>query len=124
MVVKYSTNGTIHASYACMNRPQPSASNKPPDVFYTRQLSYPVVVSVYDMLECHGMDIIPFPDCATLDISGSLTTGDDLRSIFEVNDGSGWCLFSVEVRNTYGVPFEVTFERFQEGVFLGLVLEN
>lgn len=26
-----------------------------------------------------------------------------------------WCLFSIEVRNTYGLPFEVTFERMDKG---------
>jgi len=26
-----------------------------------------------------------------------------------------WCLFSIEVRNTYGLPFEVTFERMNKG---------
>ena len=25
------------------------------------------------------------------------------------------CLFSIEVRNTYGLPFEVAFERIDEG---------
>lgn len=31
------------------------------------------------------------------------------------DDEAKWCLFSVEVRNTYGLPFEVTFDRVQEG---------
>lgn len=26
-----------------------------------------------------------------------------------------WCLFSIEVRNAYGLPFEVTFERIDRG---------
>jgi len=26
-----------------------------------------------------------------------------------------WCLFSIEVRNTYGLPFEITFERMDKG---------
>lgn len=26
-----------------------------------------------------------------------------------------WCLFSIEVRNTYGLPFEVMFERMDKG---------
>lgn len=26
-----------------------------------------------------------------------------------------WCLFSIEVRNTYGLPFDVVFERVDEG---------
>ena len=31
------------------------------------------------------------------------------------SEDQSWCLFSIEVRNTYGLPFEVTFERIDEG---------
>ena len=31
------------------------------------------------------------------------------------SEDQGWCLFSIEVRNTYGLPFEVAFERIDEG---------
>jgi hypothetical protein len=72
------------------------------------------------MLDCHGMDIIPFPDFAKLE---NLPAGPiSSRSIFDINDDSGWCLFSVEVRNTHSMPFEVIFERLQEGADLALVL--
>ena len=37
------------------------------------------------------------------------------RSLLHVGDIADWCIFSIEVRNTYGLPFEVTFERNQEG---------
>lgn len=52
----------------------------------------------------------------------------DILSYSGLNDRSGvgcpsngesedqeWCLFSIEVRNTYGLPFEVSFERTDEG---------
>jgi hypothetical protein len=69
------------------------------------------------------MDIIPFPDFATLDVSDNLVAGPvSSRSIFDVNDESGWCLFSIEVRNTYSMPFEVTFERLQEGADMAFIL--
>jgi len=31
------------------------------------------------------------------------------------SEDRNWCLFSIEVRNTYGLPFEVTFERMDKG---------
>jgi Transport protein Trs120 or TRAPPC9, TRAPP II complex subunit len=110
-----STSGTIHISYAHVHR-QPL--EEPLDVFHSRQLSYPVVITVYDMLECHGMDIIPFPSRGIphhYDESVQNTTV-ARRSILHVGDERGWCLFSIEVRNTYGLPFEVTFDRMQEGL--------
>ncbi|KAJ8462585.1 hypothetical protein ONZ45_g17885 [Pleurotus djamor] len=95
------THGTIHISYGYVNRSPLNIPDDVPDppnapkVFHTRQVSYPVVVTVYQMLDCQNMDILPLP-------AGPL--GD-----------AGMCLFSVEVRNTYGIPFEVTFERVQSG---------
>ncbi|KAF8921247.1 TRAPP II complex [Mucidula mucida] len=91
------TNGTIYATYACVDR----GLEVTPDVFHTRQLSYPLMVTVYRMLECQSMDIHPYPSNAV----GSPS----------IHDHADWCLFSVEVRNSYGAPFEVTIERTQEG---------
>jgi len=31
------------------------------------------------------------------------------------SEDHNWCLFSIEVRNTYGLPFEVTFDRMDKG---------
>lgn len=92
-------------------------ADPPVDVFYTRRLSCPILVTVYHMLECYDMNIISYAD-----LHGYTgTSEDDNSSPREGNDddenGSGWCLFSIEVRNTYGLPFEVTFERTSEGQF-------
>ncbi|KAJ7632643.1 transport protein Trs120 or TRAPPC9 TRAPP II complex subunit-domain-containing protein [Roridomyces roridus] len=106
-------NGTIHVSYSYVHRPVPSL-DPAPQVFHTRQLSYPVMVTVYHMLECHGMDILPFPS-NPLDLQQ-----DQVDSDSQDADETGWCLFSVEVRNTYGLPFEVSFERIQQGKPKGL----
>jgi len=65
-----------------------------------------MVVTVYQMLECYGMDILPHPSYPT--------AGKDVDEVLLTNQ-SGWCLFSVDVRNTYGSPFDVTLERVQEG---------
>ncbi|KDQ07911.1 hypothetical protein BOTBODRAFT_139417 [Botryobasidium botryosum FD-172 SS1] len=105
------TSGVVQISYSYARRHLPTA----PDVFYTRQILYPILVTVYHALECHDMDIIPFQK-----IDAPLQSdGDDervRRALLDVNDEGDWCLFSVDVRNVYGLPFEVTFERKQEGV--------
>lgn len=89
---------------------------RPAEVFHTRQLLYPVLVTVYQMLECHGMDIVPF--------SRMETTLDEIpeqslqrKAMLSQIDDSGWSLFTLDVRNTYGLPFEVTFVR-EEGVII------
>lgn len=112
-ILMYSVNGTMHVSYAYIHRPQDSLQT-PPDVFHTRQLSYPVMVTVYHMLECHGMDIIPFPPSVSSHSDDVDSAPHGRMSSLRVG-GDGWCLFSIDVRNTYGLPFEVTFERVQEG---------
>jgi hypothetical protein len=114
-LLHFSTSGTIYVAYSYVHRPVGDAES-PPEVFHTRQLTYPVLVTVYHMLECHGMDILPFDGIDTDDSTDEETVHaqSSLLSIDEV----GWCLFSVEVRNTYGLPFEVTFERDQDGVSL------
>lgn len=73
------------------------------------------------MLECHAMDILTY---SSFTLSTLLETPDEdeelavsaRRALLNVNDVEDWCLFSVEVRNTYGLPFEVTFERNQSGI--------
>lgn len=38
------------------------------------------------------------------------------RELLDIEDDEGdWCLFSVDVKNSYGLPFEVHFERRQSG---------
>lgn len=64
-----------------------------------------MTVTVYPMLECHEMDLMPLD--ALSDINDDVLRRDD--------DLHEWCLFSIEVRNTYGLPFEVAFDRTQQG---------
>ncbi|GJE90813.1 TRAPP II complex [Phanerochaete sordida] len=106
------THGIIHVSYSYCHRPRPTL-DKPPDTFHTRQLSYPVLVTVYQMLECFNLDILPYsPDTAFL-------SPEEHRAPLLIGDVDDWCIFSVEVRNTYGIPFEVTFERDQPDASAG-----
>ena len=72
------------------------------------------MVTVFDMLECHGMDILPFPLKSSR--NGNASHGTRLQIDEYHNDDEGsWCLFSIKVRNTYGLPFQVSLERVQEG---------
>ncbi|EGN95949.1 hypothetical protein SERLA73DRAFT_111910 [Serpula lacrymans var. lacrymans S7.3] len=111
------TSGAIHISYSYVNRPQYDLQT-PGGVIHTRLLTYPVTVTVYHMLECHDMNILPFDNT-----SASTPREDEqddsiqsCKSLTEVPDKDDWCLLSVDVRNTYGLPFEVTFERVQGDV--------
>ena len=83
---------------------------------------YPVLVTVYNTLECHGMDILPFPSVSAAQEArnaGDAAVTDGWKPILEgiEDEDRDWCLFTVDVRNTYGIPFEVTFERDQEGQY-------
>jgi trafficking protein particle complex subunit 9 len=72
------------------------------------------------MLECHGMDVLPFDGAESYDSEEEETTH-TRRSLLSIGDDAGWCLFSIDVRNMYGLPFEVTFERDQEGESLSVI---
>lgn len=81
-----------------------------PSVFYARQLPLPLLVSVYEMLECHGMNIVPI---SSLAVNG-MANGDDIlskeaewRALLARPDRSDWCILTLDVRNTYGLAFEV-----------------
>ncbi|EAU88629.2 hypothetical protein CC1G_12021 [Coprinopsis cinerea okayama7 len=87
--------GTIHLSYSYIEREESKSS----DVFYVRQLSYPLSVTVYHMLECHEMDVLPFP---------SYVDNEDFQKRLKAGKKK-------EVRNAYGLPFDVTFSRMEDG---------
>ncbi|CAE6339014.1 unnamed protein product [Rhizoctonia solani] len=88
------TNATMRLHYSLARRDQVPS----PESFFLRSLYYPLLVTVYHTLECHAMDIVPY--------GGGLTSDDSPKL---------WCLFMIDVRNLYGQPFEVTFERTQQG---------
>jgi hypothetical protein len=65
------------------------------------------------MLECHNMDIFPL---AVGDCEAKKTPANKTQALFSDVEEEGWCLFTIDVRNTYGLPFEVTLERTQKGL--------
>jgi len=105
------TSGCIYISYGYIHRPQSSLC-RPAEAFHTRQVSYPVLVTVYHMLECYNMDVFPL----SVEGYGAQRTANKWQALFDDVEEEGWCLFSIDVRNTYGLPFEVTLERVQKGV--------
>ncbi|KAJ3516627.1 hypothetical protein NLJ89_g1004 [Agrocybe chaxingu] len=105
------TNGAIHISYAHAEDPNLKDSG----VFYMRQVSYPLMVTVYHMLECNGMDLVPFPSYPSSQRPHSDNAQKKRLQYLDIEEDSGWCLFSIEVRNSYGSPFDVTLERTQDG---------
>ncbi|KAI6022691.1 TRAPP II complex [Pisolithus marmoratus] len=100
------TSGAFHVLYAHVHR---QGKGQTQQAFYARQLTYPLTVTVYQMLECYDMTIVP------VDAVDSLRSKAIVPTI-GVDDCHMWCLFSIEVRNTYGLPFEVTFTRSQDGI--------
>jgi hypothetical protein len=64
------------------------------------------------MLECYNMDVIPLRVGGH---KGEETSANKRHELFRDVEEEGWCLFSIDVRNTYGMPFEVTLERVQNG---------
>ncbi|KZO95888.1 hypothetical protein CALVIDRAFT_537860 [Calocera viscosa TUFC12733] len=104
------TSGTVQISYGCVPEEKSEDAR-----FYTRQILYPVLVTVYHNLECQSMDVLRFtPTEHALD--GILDRQDSRRALLDVPKDGDWCLFTVDVRNMFGVPFEVTLERTQEDV--------
>lgn len=106
-------HGTVHIAYSQVNR-EHEEQVPAPEVFYTRQLSYPVTVTVYHMLECHDLRLMPMVD-VNYDDLGSGASHSVIHLLPEIDDPAEWCMFAIDVRNTYGLPFEVTFEREQAG---------
>jgi trafficking protein particle complex subunit 9 len=72
------------------------------------------MVTVYHMLECSSMDILAFPS-----YSHSQHRDETAQvKYLNIEEETGWCLFSIEVRNSYGSPFDVTLVRTQIGKHL------
>jgi hypothetical protein len=102
-------------SYSYIHRRKESLE-QPSETFHTRHLSYPVLVTVYQMLECYGLDILPWSgqDGNSADSDDESTSSEQML-LADAKGDDGWFIFSIDVRNTYGQPFEVSFSREQPG---------
>ena len=100
-----SISGMIQFSYA--NTQESHKTDTSVDLVYGRQLIFPVLVTVYQMLQCHSLHISPL---APVDVQ-SVTASDGTRQwsdIFRSVTANEWCLLSMHVSNDYNLPFEVT----------------
>jgi hypothetical protein len=63
------------------------------------------------------MDILPFSPIVTLppEDEGYDSDTKSRGNLLEVDSEGDWCLFTVDVKNAYTLPFEVHFGRNQEG---------
>jgi hypothetical protein len=136
MVLINSVDGSIRVDYGYVNR---SSSTDLPSRIHTRQLTFPILFTVYHTFEPHSLDLVRFerPRLRAKNIgkqgndlevspkssmpptprkTSFLVTSDDaLRSRMEDEADDEHCLASLSVRNVYGVPFEVTLERTGDG---------
>jgi hypothetical protein len=107
-----STNGYIQVPYTYVHRKLESLQELP-DVFHMRHLSHPVLVKGYHTLECFVMYVLPALAFGARDVPANADMGTAL--LRAVGNGVGWCMFAIDVRNTYGLPFQVAFEQHQVG---------
>lgn len=102
-----STEGIIQVSYAYAQR-KGNNLQEPLKSFYTRRIVFPVIVSVFEVLECSSMNILPL---------SALTTNSSLnewQSLFKNRSGFDWCALTLDVQNIYGLAFEVTLSYDQQ----------
>ena len=121
------TGGTIQIDYGYLNRQEEQTSES----FYTRQLYLPVLVTVYQNLEPLNWDILylrhstPVPQNEIEDALQRVKSIDidkgnafdqpveDLllitRHFDDESNRNDYCLVTLDVRNTWTVPFDVEF---------------
>ena len=87
-------------------------------MFYTRQLILPLLVTVYQMLECSAMNILPMSE-----LERGTVRRKEWDAVLEGEEDEDWCIFALDVQNTYGLPFEVTltFDESSESIYQTLL---
>ncbi|EIW73613.1 hypothetical protein TREMEDRAFT_26647, partial [Tremella mesenterica DSM 1558] len=114
------TDGNIRIDYGHVVKSNDDKS------FFTRHLDFPVLFTVYHTLESHSLDLtrlLPSPSLSSPETKSngsidqstaksSTSHADDiLRSKLGEESDNAHCLVSLDVRNVYGVPFEVSIGR-------------
>lgn len=128
--------GTTAAPSPPLLPSSPSSPSRETSSFYTRQLYLPVLVTVYQNLEPLNWDILYLrqggapsadstiePSVGTIDDQQSLSRNkseqnqavEDLiyltqKAFDRHQDKNDYCLVTMDIRNTWTVPFDVTFE--------------
>lgn len=145
-LIIYSTDGSIRIDYGYANR-----SGTPSKSFHTRQITFPILFTVYHTFEPHSLDLIRFEPRETRQAASdkpvangsarprltaasssqpatprrtsfAITAEDELKRRLEEESNDRYCLASLSVRNVFGVPFEVTLHRQDDGGQFTVVL--
>ncbi|KAG1052966.1 hypothetical protein G6F43_004920 [Rhizopus delemar] len=131
------TGGAVYIDYGYLDRAikgqeqESEQSNELPTTLYTRQLYFPVMITVYQHLEPLNWDVLYLRDNMTVskeavdkafeavsktkDQQGNSSDQrvEDLLLITQRssddNDKNPYCLLTLDVRNTWTVPYEVEF---------------
>ncbi|CAI2177789.1 1503_t:CDS:10 [Funneliformis geosporum] len=119
-------NGTIQIDYGYLNRPNISDD----EPFYTRQVFYPVLLTIHQNLETISMDILNFKplngeenyESVNRDIEDQRNgMVEDLLKVMKWNNKgtkkdfmekmeNDYCLLTFDIRNVWHVGFDVTIE--------------
>jgi hypothetical protein len=130
-----STDGSIRVDYGYINR---SLSGDMGKHFHTRQITFPMLFTVYHTFEPHSLDLLRFQPSTSriakplanghVDHEGSLSpppflsatprkasfainAEDDLQRRLKDEADDEHCLVAISMRNVFGVPFEITLQR-------------
>lgn len=124
--ISYSGHGTIQLDYAFIDRPAVLSTR----IFHTRQLFCEVFMTVHRAIVPHSLDILRLGSLPggqlqrnthrrteSVDSVGRRAAALDkrLEDSLRTAEGGQHCLVSVDVRNGYGLPFEVALGRCGEG---------
>ena len=108
------THGTIQANYSHLGQPR-SEIGRDRDHFYTREVFYPVTVTVNASIELARVDFIPFStDFIANTTAATATATVGLRPFKELFNGVGiyanpseYCLMLLDVRNAWPQPLKI-----------------
>lgn len=134
--------GNVQVSYGLLDRssiPSEAAATTQgtqPAHFHTRQIVFPILLSVYPTLECMALDILRIPTVRPIAAAGNADRpassiamdrkasvsalvhalqqqdiGSEDPSSDSARPHDEHCLVAIDVRNTYMQPFEVSFRR-------------
>jgi hypothetical protein len=125
-------NGTVQIDYGYLNRPNISDSEQ----FYTRQVHYPVLLTIHQNLETISMDILNFKPLSGGENDGTISSNpddnncieyqrnkliEDLLKVMKWNNKvtkedfmekmeNDYCLLTFDIRNVWHVGFDITIE--------------
>ncbi|TGZ84952.1 Trs120-domain-containing protein [Ascodesmis nigricans] len=105
------TNGVIEANYSHLGKPRSSFS---PDMrFFTRQLQYPITVTVNASTELARVDILPFTTGVSVNTADGIQTFGAFKKLFEketLKNPSDYCILLLDLRNAWPQPLRVTLD--------------